>query len=272
MATPKTTEEMKSNTLTIGGITAILGIAATVIAMWANASKETRARNDRILQEDRQTQTILTRLKVLEDEVRPIDELNVFSKEEFPKWRGEVDNVLNNIISTEESTLRELSNLEERLENDEEIDGNHRLTVFPEVVKELEGRLALTERGVRENSAQIVRNGEDIVENTDWRTAQANRATRRVEQHEQRDVRIAENKDLIFKIDEKINGFISDGSQGELRDERIKEIKKMVDTLVDWRNSQSVGRVELLQDEVRALRDEMSRVQEHVKMPVDYGR
>ena len=93
-----------------------------------------------------------------------------------------------------------------------------------------------------------------------------------MEQHEQRDVRIAENKDLIFKIDEKINGLISDGSQGELRDERIKEIKKMVDTLVDWRNSQSVGRVELLQDEVRALRDEMSRVQEHVKMPVDYGR
>lgn len=244
--------DMKQTSLTIGGVIAAITIFGSLYSVYSSQQKDARIRaadqaaiTARTVSEDRVTESIKNRLNQIE------------SKQAAAATER---------YNTTETMANALADLESRIEADEVIDSNHRLTTFPDAVKGLESRMTANERTIRSNEEGMERNTLSIEINTAAQVAQKSRAEfregeRKVRikdignnqyRHEQNSVAIAKINDKIKEID--LNKVDTDHTAAD------------VAGLIEWRDSLQISSVKILEGDIAALQAELEALRTSLRI------
>jgi len=144
-------------------------------------------------------------------------------------WKTAVDGQMDELSDNLNAHKTTIARLEEKMAEDEAIDDDFRLVDIPEKLKVIENELSELQDIAGDASGDLDRLTVIVSENTEARKQQLLRAATRIEQH-------------------------------KIRDVNIESLRQAIQEVEDWRNSLSVGRVEVLNSRINQLQNELNAV------------
>lgn len=261
----------KQKPITIASIIFVMGVVGGGLKIYTDLGKERRIREEareteqvKAIEEDRWKRSVDALLDGMGSELDArgptVSSTEKFQREDFPTFRLQIENSTKNNLTAIDGITERITALASRVADDEEVDREHRLEVFPDEIKRIDSALTELRGKATEMHGDLERLTSEVEKNTQDHVDQKHRANTRAGVRLVRDSRISHNEGRLEELEKLSDSVVQSISNISVMDSQVERVAKDISELDEWRGTLSVGREEILEGQIRAMQAEISAI------------